>query len=66
MVQSSNLMAALVGGLSALNVAQALQSHFISTHKTLMTTRFDPISFRGKVDDLLSMRLPFDADPQFR
>lgn len=48
-MHAPNLMVALVGGLSVLNAAQALQSHFISTHKTLMTTRFDPISFRGKV-----------------
>lgn len=49
MLGSPNLLAALVGGLAALDVAQALRSHFVSTHKTLMTTRFDPIVFRGKV-----------------
>jgi hypothetical protein len=49
MLGSPNLLAALVGGLAALDVAQALRSHFVSTHKTLMTTRFDPIVFGGKV-----------------
>jgi hypothetical protein len=47
--QTPSLLAALVGVLIALQEVHSLESYFVSTHKTLMQTRFDPISYHGKV-----------------
>lgn len=50
--QAPGQLAALVGVLIVAKGVYSLDSYFVSTHKTLMQTRFDPISYHGKVCQL--------------
>ena len=45
-------LAVLVGVFVSVKGVYSLDSYFVSTHKTLMQTRFDPISYHGKVCQL--------------